>query len=91
VVIEPFTPESLPGLARQVFDYAQENPDVYRLLAWATLERTAALPPGREREHGRKLPLIRAQQASGAIDADLPSDTIRDTIAAMIARIVGPS
>jgi AcrR family transcriptional regulator len=118
----PFTPENLPGLARRVFDYAQANPDVYRLLAWATLERTAALPPGREREHDRKMPLIRAQQASGTVDADLPPelilmavmalatawspvfpfgatanpasdlspDTIRDTVADMVARIVRP-
>ena len=117
----PFTPEDLPGLARRVFDYAQANPDVYRLLAWATLERTAALPPGREREHDRKLPLILAQQESGAIEADMPpalllmavmalatawspvfpfgatanpesdlsDDAIRDTIADMVARIVG--
>lgn len=118
----PFTPEDLPGLARRVFDFAQANPDVYRLLAWATLERTAALPPAREREHYRALPVIRAEQESGAIQTnappalilmsvmalatawspafpfgatanpatDLSSDTIRDTIAAMVARIVGP-
>src|SRR4051812_31489957 len=30
-----FTSDDLPGLARRVFDYAQANPDVYRLLAWA--------------------------------------------------------
>jgi AcrR family transcriptional regulator len=117
----PFTPEDLPGLARRVFDYAQAHPDVYRLLAWATLERTAAMPPAREHEHDRKLPLIRAQQESGAIDAgappalilmavmalatawspvfpfgetanpaaDLAPDAIGDTIADMVARIVG--
>ena len=117
----PFTAENLPGLARRVFDYAQANPDVYRLLAWATLERTTALPPARESEHERKLPLIRAEQESGAIQthappelilmavmalatawspvfpfgatanpaSDLPSDTIRDTIEEMVARIVG--
>jgi AcrR family transcriptional regulator len=116
----PFTPEDLPGLARRVFDYAQANPDVYRLLAWATLERTAALPPAREREHDSKLPLIHAQQEAGAIGTDAPPalvlmavmalatawspvfpfgatanpaaglspDTIRDTIADMVARIL---
>jgi AcrR family transcriptional regulator len=118
----PFTPEDLPGLARRVFDFAQANPDVYRLLAWATLERTAALPPAREREHHRALPFIQAEQESGAIGTDAPpalilmsvmalatawspafpfgvtanpatdlsSDTVRDTIAEMVARIVGP-
>jgi AcrR family transcriptional regulator len=68
----PFTAEGLPGLARRVFDYAQANPDVYRLLAWATLERTAALPPTRQREHDRKLPLIREQQESGTIRSGDP-------------------
>ena len=104
-----------------MFDFAQANPDVYRLLAWATLERTAALPPAREREHHRALPLIQAEQESGAIQTDAPPalilmavmalatawspafpfgatanpatdlspDTIRDTIADMVARIVG--
>ncbi len=118
----PFTPEDLPGLARRVFDFAQANPDVYRLLAWATLERTTAMPPAREREHSRALPFIQAEQESGAIRTgappalilmavmalatawspafpfgatanpatDLSPDTIRDTIADMVARIVGP-
>jgi AcrR family transcriptional regulator len=116
----PFTPEDLPGLARRVFDFAEANPDVYRLLAWATLERTAALPAAREREHQRALPFIQAEQESGAIQTDAPPalilmsvmalatawspafpfgvtanpatdlspGTIRDTIAAMVTRIV---
>jgi AcrR family transcriptional regulator len=118
----PFTPEDLPGYARRVFDFAQANPGVYRLLAWATLERGAALPPARAREHDSTLPLILAQQESRAIQpdappalilmavmalatawspvfpfgatanpaADLSPDTIRDTIAGMVARIVAP-
>jgi AcrR family transcriptional regulator len=118
----PFTPEDLPGYARRVFDFAQANPGVYRLLAWATLERAAALPPARAREHDSTLPLILAEQESRAIQpdappalilmavmalatawspvfpfgatanpaADLSLDTIRDTIAGMIARIIAP-
>jgi AcrR family transcriptional regulator len=79
----PFTPGDLPGLARRVFDYAQANPDVYRLLAWATLERTAALPPAREREHDRKLPLIQAEQDSGVIRADAPPALILMAVLAL--------
>lgn len=79
----PFTPEDLPGLARRVFDYVQANPDVYRLLAWATLERTAALPPSREHEHDRKLPLIRERQESGAIQADSPPALILMAVMAL--------
>ena len=71
-----FTPQDLPDLARRVFDFAQANPDVYRLLAWATLERTAARPPAREREHDRKLPLIREQQSTGVVNGTLPPELI---------------
>jgi len=79
----PFTPGDLPGYARRVFDHVQANPGVYRLLAWATLERTAALPLVRETEHDRKLPLIRAQQESGAINADAPPALVLMAILAL--------
>ena len=78
-----FTPEDLPGLAGRVFDYARANPDVYRLLAWATLERTAALPPARESEHDRKLPLILAEQESGTIQTDAPPELILMAVMAL--------
>lgn len=71
-----FTPQDLPDLARRVFDFAQANPDVYRLLAWATLERTAARPPARAREHDRKVPLIREQQGAGTVNGTLPPELI---------------
>lgn len=79
----PFTPEDLPGHARRVFDYALANPDGYRLLAWATLERMSALPPARESEHDRKLPIIQALQASGAIDSDAPPALILMAVMAL--------
>jgi AcrR family transcriptional regulator len=71
-----FTPQNLPDLARRVFDYAHTNPDVYRLLAWATLERTAPRPPARAREHDRKIPLIRAEQEAGTVAATVPPELI---------------
>lgn len=78
-----FTPNDLPDLARRVFDYAQEHPDVYRLLAWATLERTAARPPAREREHDRKIPLIREQQKAGTVADTLPAEVILMAVMAL--------
>jgi AcrR family transcriptional regulator len=78
-----FTPENLPDLARRVFDYARANPDVYRLLAWATLERTAAQPPTREREHARKLPLIREQQEAGTVYNGAPPELILMAVMAL--------
>ena len=79
----PFTPEDLPGYARRVFDFAQANPGVYRLLAWATLERATALPPARAREHDSTLPLILAQQESRAIQADAPPALIMMAVMAL--------
>jgi AcrR family transcriptional regulator len=78
-----FTPENLPDLARRVFDYAQANPDVYRLLAWATLETTAAMPPTREREHARKIPLIRQQQEAGTVYRGMPPELILMAVMAL--------
>jgi len=79
----PFTAGDLPGFARRVFDYAQANPDVYRLLGWATLERTASLPPARKREHDSKLPLIEEQQEAGAIQAGTPPALILMAVMAL--------
>lgn len=78
-----FTPQNLPDLTRRVFDYVQANPDVYRLLAWATLERTAARPPARAREHDRKIPLIRDEQTSGTVDGALPPELILMAVMAL--------
>jgi AcrR family transcriptional regulator len=78
-----FTPANLPDLARRVFDYAQANPDVYRLLAWATLERTASRPPAREQEHDRKVPLIREQQAAGTVAGKVPPELILMAVLAL--------
>jgi AcrR family transcriptional regulator len=118
----PFTAEDLPGMARRIFDYAQTEPDVYRLLAWATLEQATPMPPARQSEHDRKLPLIRAAQDAGAVapgldpalilmavtvlatawsrafpfgatanaEDSLASETVREGIAEMVARIVRP-
>jgi AcrR family transcriptional regulator len=67
-----FDPDDLPGLAGRVFDAARTNPGLYRLLAWATLEGTAAMPPTRESEHERKIELLRDRQAAGAVDDQVP-------------------
>src|SRR5262249_6234204 len=37
---KPFTPDDLPGYAAHAFAFAIANPDLMRLLAWSTLERT---------------------------------------------------
>ena len=74
----------LPAVARDVFDQARANPDVFRLLAWATLERTpAAMPPARKSEYDRTLALVRGQQESGAISNDAPPELILMSVLAL--------
>jgi AcrR family transcriptional regulator len=73
----PFTADDLPAVARHVFDQARTDPGVFRLLAWATLENSAAArPPGRGQEYDRVLALVREQQESGAIRNDAPPELI---------------
>ena len=73
----PFTADDLPAVARHAFDQARINPDVFRLLAWGTLEGTpAAMPPARRQEYDRTLALVREQQKSGAIRNDAPPELI---------------
>jgi AcrR family transcriptional regulator len=73
----PFTADDLPAVARHAFDQARVNPGVFRLLAWATLEHSAAaMPPARKHEYDRTLALVREQQESGAIRNDGPPELI---------------
>jgi AcrR family transcriptional regulator len=78
-----FTPQNLPDLARRVFDYTQANPDLYRLMAWATLERPASRSLSREREHDRKVPLIAEQQDAGPVDGALPPELLLMAVMAL--------
>jgi hypothetical protein len=59
------------------------SPDAYPLLAWAPLQRAAAPPPAREREHCRALPLIQAERESGAIQTGAPPALILMSVMAL--------
>jgi AcrR family transcriptional regulator len=59
----PFTPEDLPGFAGRVFDFAMAHPDLMRLLAWSTLERSAGVPEGRATSHDAKVDALAKAQA----------------------------
>src|ERR1700728_2075223 len=50
----PFTPDDLPGFAGRVFDFAMAHPDLMRLLAWSTLERSVRVPEGWAAAHDAK-------------------------------------
>jgi hypothetical protein len=73
----PFIAQDLPAVARHAFDQARANPGVFRLLAWATLEHSAAaMPPARKHEYDRTLALVREQQESGTIRNNAPPELI---------------
>lgn len=67
------TPDDLPGQAGRVFDFAMENPDLMRLLAWSNLEEQAAEPTARAMIHDTKVAGIAAAQADGKTNPDFPA------------------
>jgi AcrR family transcriptional regulator len=65
----PFTPDDLPGFAGRVFDFAMTRPDLMRLLAWSTLERSAGVPDGRAASHDAKIDALAKEQADHRLNA----------------------
>ena len=68
------TPEDLPGYAGRVFDFAMENPDLMRLMAWSNLEEQATEPAERAKVHGAKVTELADAQAAGTLNTALPPD-----------------
>jgi AcrR family transcriptional regulator len=66
----PLTTENLPEFAGKTFDYALANPEVFRLLVWTGLGRNANVPGERRSKSNRKVELLRAAQAQGALTDD---------------------
>ncbi|MFC4244062.1 TetR family transcriptional regulator [Gryllotalpicola reticulitermitis] len=63
----PLTPENLPEYAGKTFDFAMENPDVIRLLAWTKLDPDARQPQAREHSIARKTAMLREAQSDGTL------------------------
>jgi AcrR family transcriptional regulator len=63
----PFTPEDLPEFAGRLFDFSLDRPDLYRLLAWSTLEREAPALEERAAARDAKIEKIRAAQEAGLV------------------------
>jgi AcrR family transcriptional regulator len=66
----PFTPDDLPGFAGRVFDFAMTRPDLMRLLAWSTLERSTGVPDRRAASHDAKIDAIAREQADHRLDPE---------------------
>jgi AcrR family transcriptional regulator len=76
----PFTPNDLPGYAARVFDFAMENPDLMRLLAWSALEQTAGAHPDRAAALDGKVVALNASQKAGQVGTAFSSDFLLTAI-----------
>jgi AcrR family transcriptional regulator len=75
-----FTPDDLPGYAVRVFDFAVENPDLMRLLAWSSLDLTAKSPVERSISHDSKVAAIEKSQQAGDVGTAFPPSFLLTTI-----------
>ncbi|RTE11648.1 TetR family transcriptional regulator [Paenibacillus whitsoniae] len=75
-----FTPEDLPGFAVRVFDFAVNNPELMRLLAWSNIEQHAEGLSERDDAHSMKVISITEAQNSGLIGKAFPPSFILTTI-----------
>ena len=77
----PFDPEDIPGYVGRLFDYAVAHPEVYRLVAWAGLERPDAIAEFEAQSYGAKLAAIAEAQRDGRLDdAIAPADLLALTM-----------
>lgn len=71
---QPFTPDDLPGYAGKLFDWTMANPDLMRLLAWSTLERTAKESEERVATLREKIRKVAEAQKAGHVGSAFPPD-----------------
>jgi AcrR family transcriptional regulator len=71
---QPFTPDDLPGYAAKVFDWAQANPDLMRLLAWSALEQQAKGQAERGEALSAKVAALAEAQSAGRVGTAFPPD-----------------
>src|SRR5215471_8253775 len=71
---QPFTPDDLPGYAAKVFDWAQANPDLMRLLAWSALEQQAKGHAERVETLRAKVAALTEAQNAGRVGMGFPPD-----------------
>jgi hypothetical protein len=73
----PFDVDDIPGYVGRLFDYAVAHPEVYRLVAWAGLERPNAVAKFEADSYGAKLAAITDAQRDARLDASLaPADLL---------------
>jgi AcrR family transcriptional regulator len=93
---QPFTPDDLPGYAGKLFDWAMANPDLMRLLAWSTLERTANQTDERVATVREKIRKVAEAQAAGHVGTAFSPDFLLSVVMSLgtawsAASAFGPS
>lgn len=72
----PFDPRDPPDYAGRLFDYCVEHPEVYRLTAWAGLERPTTVAQFEADSYGAKLDSIAEAQRSGSLEDRFAPDDL---------------
>jgi len=93
---QPFTPDDLPGYAAKVFDWAQANPDLMRLLAWSALEQQAKGHSERVEALSAKVAALTAAQHAGQVGTAFPPGFLLIAVMSLatawsVASPIGPS
>jgi hypothetical protein len=93
---QPFTPDDLPGFAAKVFDWAQANPDLMRLLAWSALEQQAKGHAERVEALSAKVAALTEAQNAGRVGTAFPPDFLLIAVMSLattwsVASPFGPS
>ncbi|ORM69343.1 TetR family transcriptional regulator [Pantoea wallisii] len=78
-----FRPDDLPGYASDVFDFAQSNPRIMRLMAWFSLEQQATGISGRNASFVKKMATLQQAQAAGRVSDAFPPEFLLTTIMAL--------
>jgi len=63
----PLTPADMPEYAGKTFDFAMDNPEVIRLLAWTMLDPDVPRLSSREHSVERKIEMLRGAQSDGEL------------------------
>jgi AcrR family transcriptional regulator len=73
----PFEAKDIPGYVGRLFAYVGEDPEIYRLVAWAALERPDTVATFERESYHAKLAAIAAGQRAGTVDATFaPADLL---------------
>ncbi|KGD72799.1 hypothetical protein HA49_11255 [Tatumella morbirosei] len=78
-----FRPDDLAGYAAEVFDFAQNNPRIMKLMAWYSLEQQAKGISERGESLVQKMAALQQAQAAGQVSDAFPPAFLMTSIMAL--------